>query len=45
MQKASAMADRFGISVYITIEGVFILVIYFTCIIEEKWKLGIVLMV
>lgn len=30
MQKASAMADRFGISVYILIEGIFLIVIYFT---------------
>ena len=45
LRKVSAVIDRFGISIFILIECVFLVVIYFTCIVAEKWKIGIAFMI
>ena len=45
VEKVSAIIDRFGVLVFAVIEGAFLLVIYFTWIIAEEWKSGVLLMV
>ena len=43
LKRASSLTDRLGIFIYASIAGVYLVVIYFTCIIAEAYQLSIVL--
>lgn len=43
LKKASAITDRIGILIYAAICGGFVAVVYLTCIVAEKFKLGVFL--
>ena len=43
LKKASAITDRVGILIYAAICGGFVAVVYFTCIVAEKYKVGVFL--
>ncbi|CAI2363804.1 unnamed protein product [Moneuplotes crassus] len=40
MLKACSSVDRIGVVIFIVIEGIFIGVIYFSCIVANKWRSG-----
>jgi hypothetical protein len=41
LKRASSLSDRFGILIYAAIAGGFVAAIYFTCIVAEKYKVGV----
>jgi len=44
LKKASALTDRFGVLIFAAIAGGFVAVIYFTCVIAEKYRVGVFMM-
>jgi len=42
LKRASSLTDRFGIFIYAGIAGLYLAVVYFTCIIAESYQLSIV---
>jgi len=45
LHKASSAVDSFGLTFFLILEGIFLIVIYFSWIIAGKWQIGFYLMI